>query len=131
MRFYLARGSIWTPNQAEAKAAQGDASYETIEVPTDKPGLGAFLNTFFERFGGALPVVAQDDAEPVVRAASPRHPSPDCPACQRDKRIARMVVNSTASVSILADIEDVTDPKSIDKIIRAAKARKAVIEADG
>ena len=41
MRLYISKNNQWTGTQSDAKAL---GSYEQIEVPTDKPGLIAFLN---------------------------------------------------------------------------------------
>ena len=47
MNLYRSLGHKWTGTQADARAANnGDKNFEHIDVPTDKPGLLAFLNTF-------------------------------------------------------------------------------------
>ena len=41
MRLYVSKNNQWTGTQSDAKAL---GSFDQIEVPTDKPGLIAFLN---------------------------------------------------------------------------------------
>lgn len=54
MKLYRSQGRVWTGTQADAKAAQGGADFETIEVPVDKPSLIKWLNEFdvrpFDRY---------------------------------------------------------------------------------
>lgn len=70
MNLYRSLGRIWTGTQADAKEAQGGKDFERIEVPTDKPGLIAFLNDMEARVGKgmAAPEPAQDmaDQEPYA-----------------------------------------------------------------
>lgn len=55
MRLYLSRGRIWTGTQADAKAAQGGPTYETVEVPDAKPERLAWLNAQWARLMGDKP----------------------------------------------------------------------------
>ena len=76
MKLYRSKGSIWTGTQADAKAAQGGNDYESIEVPTDKPSLLAWLNEFDVR-PGAAPVRDQAPApEPVEAPPAPEQEQP-------------------------------------------------------
>lgn len=73
MKLYLTDNRHWTGTQVDAKAAGSDV--QNIEVPTDKPGLLAFLNeewdAFYaeiDRLKGAAPADAADEDRPEVAA---------------------------------------------------------------
>jgi hypothetical protein len=70
MKLYLSKNLIWTGTQADAKEAQGGTGYETIEVPTPKPELIAWLNEKWREFHdaanhtvAALPLTEEDEEE--------------------------------------------------------------------
>lgn len=145
MRLYRSKGRVWTGTQADAKAANdGSKDFEEIEVPTDKPSLMKWLNEFDVRPGEKPPVpviptseemgLSDEQVEGLMRSSEgagriiPTSPPPgsaeDCPACLRSARVAKISVSSMASVSIKADLEDVSDVRSLDEIIRIATARR-------
>lgn len=151
MNLYLSLGRVWTGTQAGAKATQGGKDFESIEVPTDKPGLLAFLNAYMVRFGGAAAAIAPPDLDleavaaampgmaltlpntatfaapaPAIVSPTPANPG-DCTACNRSQRVAKMVTNSIAALNIMADLEDVTDAASLGRIIALAESRKAAL----
>lgn len=142
MRLYRSQGRVWTGTQADAKTAQGGKDFEEIEVPTDKAGLMKFLNEFDVRPGEraaeveappaaeAMPAYPEDVVGTRIVTSAPAASADDCPACLRSRRVAKLTANSTAAVSIKADLEDVSDVRSIKEIIRLAKARQAEIEGD-
>jgi hypothetical protein len=149
MNLYLSHGHIWTGTQADAKEAQGGAKdYKSVDVPTDKPGLIAFLNDLvngppspssstrvepdlsLEEVAAAMPGFALTMPNTDTFAVTPpvyRPPATneDCPACNRSARVAKIAINSQAAVNIMADIEDVSDAGSLDRIIALAESRKA------
>ena len=142
MKLYRSLGRVWTGTQADAKAAQGGKDFEEKDVPTDKAGLMAFLNEMEARLTATAapaavsatepddePAAIPDDAEGVRHATSRAPTNPDdCPACARSKRTAKVAANSSAAISIKADLEDVTDLRSLTEIIRLASARKAALQ---
>lgn len=75
MILYLSNGCDWTGTQADAKAKQGGKDFETIEVPTDKTGLMAFLQAMPDRFPGIFsdvtPVEDQAFMQPTLRISAP------------------------------------------------------------
>ena len=143
MNLYLSRGRVWTGTQADARDAQGGKDFEHIDFPTDKPGLLAILNDFPNRFPGMFgermarsePVeapiyeeeelaVADPETNGKVRTVSPSPVDPgSCVACHRTARVAKIAANSSATVNIMADLEDVTDSRSLVAIIAAAEER--------
>lgn len=138
MKLYRSKGSIWTGTQADAKAAQGGKDFEEHDVPTDKPGLLSFLNTFEvrrpETASEPAPAMREEDDETWVAPVAPSGPSTgnppptsaaDCPACLRSKAVAKMVVNAEVALGIKADLSAVTDARSLRSIIAAAEARIA------
>lgn len=146
-RSTTADGFVWTGTQADAKEAQGGKDFEQIEVPTDKTGLMEFLNQMEARVGQSgtdiyvMPVAAETTDEPYEETAEdyipPVRPAivapvaldpATCPACLRTNRVAKLAANSSAAISIMADIEDITDLVSIDKIINAAIDRETVMK---
>lgn len=138
MKLYRSLGSVWTGTQADAKAAQNGKDFEEIDVPTDKPGLMAWLNTFEVRKpgpGAPAPVVTetdQNEADTPVVLSTVGNPAPtssaDCPACLRSKAVAKMVANADVALSIKADISAVTDARSLRAIIKAANDRIAELD---
>jgi len=64
MNLYLSLGHIWTGTQADARAAQGGKDFQSIDVPTDKAGLLAFLNGMTQ-----AAFLAAVEAPPVTRTA--------------------------------------------------------------
>ena len=56
MKLYLCQDRTWAGTQADAKARGKD--FDTIEVPTDKPGLLSFLNQQANAVEDLRPVVA-------------------------------------------------------------------------
>lgn len=142
MRLYRSQGRVWTGTQADAKTAQGGKDFEEIEVPTDKAGLMKFLNEFDVRPGEraaeveappaaeAMPAYPEDVVGTRIVTSAPAASPDDCPACNRSRRVAKSTVNAIASLSIKADLDDVTDLRSIDDIIRLAKQRRAALEGD-
>lgn len=60
MKTYLTQSGVYFSTQAEAKDA--GEPYEIVEVPTDKPGLLAYLNAL-EKVDGQL---SEEIATPVV-----------------------------------------------------------------
>lgn len=143
MNLYLSRGRVWTGTQVEARAAQGGKDFEHIDFPTDKPGLleilNDFANLFPEMFGERMarsepmeaPIyeeeglaVADPETNGKVRTVSPSPVDPgSCVACHRTARVAKIAANSSATVNIMADLEDVTDSRSLVAIIQAAEER--------
>ncbi len=138
MNLYLSNGRAWTGTQKDAKDA---GPFVAVDVPTDKPGLLRWLNENW--IGRGEPTVSPDGEEttgsrdeeshrrtepedgltPVTSqpAANPT----DCPACHRSPRVAQIVVNCEASMTAQAAIADVTDTRSLDRIIAVAVARRA------
>lgn len=141
MNLYRSKGRIWTGTQADARAANdGSKDFEHIDVPTDKAGLIGFLNEMEQRLAGGAPPapVERDDdqADPEAPVISVRHsgspppiPVSACVACQRDARAAKMVTGAMSSICAQADIEDM-DVKSLDKLIKAAQARRKLLSGD-
>lgn len=146
MNLYLSLGHIWTGTQADAKAAQNGKDFESIEVPTDKPGLIAWLNArWAERTATAEPLPAaipgfdvETDGDTMVASLSPaaealfmgsRDPAAKtiCLTCGRTPRQQAVAVNCEASMSIQAALHDVTDPRSLDRIIELAEQRQACL----
>lgn len=151
MNLYLSLGRVWTGTQADARAAQGGTKdYESKEVPTDKPGLIAFLNDLvngpptqassireepdlsLEEVAAAMPGFALTMPNTSTFAVTPPVNKPpvtneDCVACNRSARVAKIAINSQAAVNVMADLEDVSDAGSLDRIIAAAQARKAAL----
>lgn len=121
MNLYLSNGRTWTGTQKDAKEA---GPFIAVDVPTDKPGLLQWLN---DRWAEMLhPVPAPEPAEPVPPVVSPPAANPtDCPACHRSPRVAQIVVNCEASMTAQAAIADVTDARSLDRIIKLAEQRQA------
>ena len=80
MKLYLSNSRTWTGTQADAKAAQGGPDFESIEVPTDKPGLIAWLNEEWEAWYQEIDrrtSEAAAGAPPArVEAAAPPSPPP-------------------------------------------------------
>lgn len=142
MNLYLSNGRVWTGTQKDAKDA---GPFVAVEVPTDKPGLLAWLNArWAERTVSAEPDVAtMSDAEfdaldhqaiaegmgftqhTPPNLAPPPTNAGDCPACNRSARVAKIVANCDASMTAQAAIADVTDARSLDRIIAVAVARRA------
>lgn len=60
MRLYRIVGSAWAGTQAEAKklSAEYNAPWHEAEIPTDKPGLLAFLNSTGARWRAEPPAPA-------------------------------------------------------------------------
>lgn len=153
MNLYRSKGRIWTGTQADARAAQGGKDFEAIEVPTDKAGLLAWLNTFDVRPGDIPPVMTiPDDLElpedwhslgggghllpdpetPGIRVAhpvgSPPPVSPDaCPACVRSRRAAEMVCSAEAAICAAADVQDISDIPVLDRLIDTLQRRRAAL----
>lgn len=123
MNLYLSNGRIWTGTQKDAKAA---GEFVAVDVPTDKPGLLQWLN---DRWAELLHPVPPPEPEmaavyDVVQSQPPTNAG-DCPACHRSPRVAQIVVNCEASMTAQAAIADVTDTRSLDRIIAVAVARRA------
>lgn len=155
MNLYLSLGRIWTGTQADAKEAQGGKDFRHIEFPTDKPGLLDTLNRMRELFPGmfevkdgvlgeqmAAPepvddewvenVPDREDYPPAVRNAviQPAANPADCPTCNRSARIAKVVANAQAGMTIKADLEDITSLTTLAQISDAVEARiKVLMEA--
>jgi|GEM_PF-2137550 len=147
MKLYRSLGRIWTSTQSDARQAQGGKDFEQFEVPTDKPGLLAFLNTFDVRPGDAPPVTVQryveipddDDAVdsmlhhlglPATAHVGNPPPSPDaCPACARSQRTAGTVVSAEAAICAAADLEDISDPDVLDGMVARLQERRAALLA--
>jgi len=152
MKLYRSLGRVWTGTQQDARTAQGNKDFETIEVPTDKPGLLAWLNTFdvrpgdapddsigtADRYGADEPVIWTEDdiipdpeARPVGRTQGDGNAPPvsatACPACARERRAATMVANAMGCICALGDLQDITEVESIDRLITAAQARRAAL----
>lgn len=145
MNLYLSRGRVWTGTLIDAREAQDGKDFEHIDFPTDKPGLLAILNDFPNRFPGMFgermarsepmtidpDLTVEDVAEIIdaetngkVRTVSPSPVDPgSCVACHRTARVAKIAANSSATVNIMADLEDVTDSRSLVAIIQAAEER--------
>ena len=83
MRLYRTAAGAWAGNQADARALAG-RDWTEIDVPTDKPGLLAWLNANT----GSAPVAdcEPDDAPPP--APAPRVANEDCPKCCLSPRAA-------------------------------------------
>ena len=144
-RSRTATGLVWSGTQAGAKALQGDKDFEHIDVPTSKAELIDFLNGMENRVVAALQRPDLDatwvrhvdlDVDPESPPASVEKPQVarvgegECVACNRSKAVAKLSVNSQAALSIKADLEDVSDRKSLMQIIELAQLRlSAVIEA--
>lgn len=65
MRLYLTSTGKWTGNQNDAAGlvrANG-GTWEQIDVPTDKPGLIAWLTQQWARFSMIAPMTAPTDAD--------------------------------------------------------------------
>ena len=154
MKLYLSLGHIWTGTQKDAKDAQGSKDFVEREIPTDKPGLMAWLNAEWAKFqaaasapepvafgdrDAALASVLGDDldempggTEPVIHVTATHGPgsasaATSCPACQRDAKVASMVVDAEASINIRADIEDVMELETADDLIARMQRRRAEI----
>jgi hypothetical protein len=48
----------------------------------------------------------------------------DCPMCCRSKRIAKVVATASASLNIKADLEDIHDTATLNRIMEAVEARR-------
>ena len=149
MKLYRSLGRIWTGTAADARQAQGGKDFEQIEVPTDKPGLMAFLNTFDVRpgdtvaavreavYGVALEDMTGTPAEldemlggPTPEQHAPVHGpggAPICVACARDAKAAGMIANASSVICARADIESVTEIESVDDLIARLQRRRAEI----
>ena len=143
MKLYRSLGRIWTGTQADAKKAQDGKDFEEIDVPTDKPGLMAWLNTFDVRPGDVPRSVHEletldqvmaelgDDLDemlggPVEQHAPVHGPggAPICVACARDARAAGMIANASSVICARADIESVTEIESVGDLIARLQRRR-------
>ena len=149
MKLYRSLGRIWTGTQADAKKAQDGKDFEEIDVPTDKPGLMAWLNTFDVRPGDVPPVVTiptmaemgidADELDEMLGGpgggeiihVTPVHGpggAPICVACARDAKAAGMIANASSVICARADIESVTEIESVDDLIARLQRRRAALE---
>lgn len=146
MKLYRSLGRIWTGTQATARQAQGGKDFEEIDVPTDKPGLMAFLNTFDVRPGdvpapepvvygdreAALASVLGDELDEMLGGPAPEQHAPVhgpggapiCVACARDAKAAGMIANASSVICARADIESVTEIESVDDLIARLQRRR-------
>jgi hypothetical protein len=125
MKLYRSKGTTWTGTQADARAIERD--FESIEVPTDKPGLLEFLNTFEVRF-----VEREQEASPEAEtpASDPvRDPVEFCPVCKRDAahKNAKHMAAVEAAICIYADLDDIQDLAVLDRVQAALYERRAAL----
>ena len=140
MKLSLSLGHVWTGTQADARAAQGGKDFETVEVPTDKPGLIAWLNQHWAGLGrqSELPQsleTSPDDSDPLALLGIkpdlivPGNPPPvtqgQCLACGRSAREAERAANAHAGICAKADLEDISDLQSLDALEQAIVRRRA------
>lgn len=108
MKLYLTQAGRWAGTQADARV---DGRFDQIEVPTDKPGLIAWLN---EQQRGAFPGSPQlsmiDEAGPVTQAhvdavvAKPT-PAPQQPPAQSPNWKADSVMDWLLNEATTAQVE--------------------------
>ncbi|SFJ48578.1 hypothetical protein SAMN03159338_1527 [Sphingomonas sp. NFR04] len=87
MKLYLSLSRIWSGTQADAKAAQGGAGFETIEVPTNKPELIQWLNDRWSSFAVGPTTEESAPPSPAIEEA-PRTTEPD-PSKMRAAQLER------------------------------------------
>lgn len=116
MRLYRI-GALWRGTEADAKAAARETGVgcEKIEVPTDKPGLLAFLNQ--------LSATEREVAATQVRT-EPAKPRPgSCPVCDRTEKAAAQVAESQDLQAITDFILDRATPTQIEQLFASLGAR--------
>lgn len=132
MKLYLSQGRTWTGTQSDAKHAQGGNDYETIEVPTDKPSLLAWLNARWEAFAGVQPrrEDAAPAAEPVEEAPAPpadsEQPQMRAAQMERFEALARKLgwspPGEAATSTTLDDVEEMIASAEGNDLIRLVSA---------
>jgi hypothetical protein len=114
MRLYRI-GALWRGTEAEAKAAAREAGQEwqKVEVPTDKPGLLAFLNQ---------PPPVEPDEIAATAEPAPTRPG-TCPACDRSESAAVRAAESQDLAAIVGFIFDGASPSQVESIFSALGTR--------
>lgn len=142
MRFYRSKGRIWTGTQADAKTAQGSNDYETIDVPTDKPTLLPWLNTFVLRPGeepaaveaptrttitATLTIPNKDGSEDKIEVSGKADPVSAFPLVEKHPHKNRHVCNAIERVSVEEIIWDSEEAAlvALESIIRARRGELA------
>ncbi|ARK07504.1 hypothetical protein LAV_00129 [Sphingobium phage Lacusarx] len=109
MKLYLSNARTWTGTQADAKEAQGGSDFEAIEVPTDKPGLIAWLNEEWaawyaemeRRAAETAPESAVETVQPIT-APEPSPPPPPAPLAAPSGSITERILELQGNDLFLA-----------------------------
>ena len=88
MRLYRTAAGQWAGTQADARDLAGKA-WEEVDVPTDKPGLLAWLNA--NPTPQPADTAPADDDEPAPTPPAPRIDPNACPKCARAPRAAEQL----------------------------------------
>lgn len=134
---------VWTGTQADAKVAQtANGKFETVEVPTSKPELLAWLNEREEQiqFARAIAGMGSDVASglqdpPVIVQAAPEPEPPQepvgegrCPRCLRTAIGHHMLKQgdiATAITEAIFELDQTWTLKNIAEALREHHARLA------
>lgn len=153
MKLYLAHGNQWCGTQADAKAAQGDNSYEHVEVPVDKPSLLAWLNANWSpsdhaEEAPAEPVEREEDDEryddavlatdhvPAASTAKERHVHEGmegkangyCARCGRTAQGYKWLAGGNTLDGIREAIETLEERFQLNAVVDAVEERGKVLQ---
>lgn len=129
MRLYCTDAGQWAGTQADARALAGKA-WEEVDVPTDKPGLLAWLNGNKVAAGGPSAVPGLTLAPIVVAEATHlAEPAPiaaptTCPKCSRTPRAAETLAKGD-DIEALAEWIWRAEGWQIERVLGALGGRLA------